>query len=59
MIPAGGAREPSLDSLSDWVTVKRPGSNATTRMQTGAYLRYWITRGFTVVSTFPVIPEGG
>ena len=59
MIPAGGAHEPSLDGLADWVTVKRPDSTATTRMQRGAYDRYWSTRGFEIVSVFPVIPEGG
>lgn len=60
MIPAGGAHEPSLDALTDWVTVRGRGSTATTRMQRGAFNRYWgPVKGFTIVAVFPVIPEGG
>lgn len=58
-IPAGGAPEPGLDTLAQWVTVRAPGSLATSRMQRGAYDRYWASRGFVIVAVFPVIPEGG
>lgn len=59
MIPAGGASEPSLDSLAQWVRVQGPGSTATTWMQRGAFDREWVTHGLTIVEVFPVIPEGG
>lgn len=60
MIPAGGAHEPSLDALTDWVQVQGEGSTAKTWMQRGAFNRFWgPEKRFVIVKVFPEVPEGG